>query len=138
MKSHGKVEVTGPPGKFVIKQEENKDSATATITSKTLDKDAVVGVSKLPAASAISAAGTVPKKRRVGKQVLKCPWEGCERIYHCNTPLTEHINGVHKKIKPHKCPVVQCDYRTAQYCSIKKHVMKHHRDVWFRLIDGDN
>ena len=76
------------------------------------------------------------KKEPGSERRFVCTWEGCDKTFKQSTHLMDHVNAVHKKIKPHKCPVVECDYRCTQRTAIKKHVLVHHKELWQTLVSG--
>ena len=55
-----------------------------------------------------------------------CSWPECGKRMAYKTSLEEHINAIHKNIKPFSCRVAGCQYRTAFHRNIPQH-MKTHR-----------
>ena len=59
---------------------------------------------------------------------VSCDWPECGKMYKFKWYLEEHINAIHKNIKPHICPEPGCEYRTAYKHYLKVHVETHQDD----------
>ena len=55
-----------------------------------------------------------------------CQWPDCDKRVKTKQSLENHINAVHKQLKPHLCPMTGCSYRTSFKRNINQH-MKTHR-----------
>ena len=55
-----------------------------------------------------------------------CSWPECGKRMAYKKSLEEHINAIHKNVKPYACRVAGCQYRTAFHRNIPQH-MKTHR-----------
>ena len=56
-----------------------------------------------------------------------CPWPGCDKRLMSKLTLEDHINAIHKKLKPFLCPVMDCSYRTAFKRCIRQHMRTHQK-----------
>ena len=52
----------------------------------------------------------------------------CEQKFAYPFGLKNHVNAVHKQIKPHECPHPGCDYRAARKSQIHKHATHVHSE----------
>lgn len=61
--------------------------------------------------------------RRVAK-MHKCPH--CEKSFPMPSKLKTHVDGVHLKLKTHKCSYDGCDFGTAVFGNLKMHIRQVH------------
>ena len=54
-----------------------------------------------------------------------CPWPDCDKRVMSKQSLQNHIDAIHKKLKPHLCPEMGCQYRTAFRRCIRQHMRTH-------------
>jgi len=99
------------------------------------DQESNVPVAQTEQVEAAKESGT--EERIQDDRKYACTWEGCAKRFKQLGHLKDHIKAVHEKVKPHKCPVVQCDYRCTQRSNIKKHVLTHHKELWVSLVKGE-
>ena len=65
------------------------------------------------------------------KNWFSCDWPECGKMYKVKIGLEEHMNAIHKNIKPYICPEPGCEYRTAYKGYLPEHV-KSHKDAQAR------
>ena len=63
------------------------------------------------------------------KKWLSCDWPECSKILKTKSSLEEHINAIHKNIKPYICPEPDCEYRTAYKTSLLEHAKTQHKNA---------
>ena len=56
-----------------------------------------------------------------------CDWPECNKRVKTKQSLKDHINAVHKQLKTHLCPVMDCSYRTANRRCIRQHLKTHEK-----------
>ena len=56
-----------------------------------------------------------------------CDWPECGKRFKDKQHLKDHINSVHKKVKPLSCPVSGCPFRTAYRRCISQHMVQHNK-----------
>ena len=56
---------------------------------------------------------------------LQCHWPGCDKVFVWKQMLREHMNAVHKNVKPLSCPRDGCEFRTAYRSHLVKHLSVH-------------
>ena len=56
-----------------------------------------------------------------------CPWPDCDKRVTTKPSLEDHINAIHKQLKPHLCPVMDCSYRTGFKRCIRQHMRTHRK-----------
>ena len=59
------------------------------------------------------------------KNWFSCDWPECDKIFKFKPSLEEHINAIHKNIKPNICPEPGCEYRTAYKGCLSEHAKTH-------------
>ena len=59
------------------------------------------------------------------KNWLSCDWPECDKMYQFKFHLEEHINAIHKNIKPHVCSEPGCQYKTAYNSCLNQHAKTH-------------
>lgn len=65
-----------------------------------------------------------PYKKRNGKRIYECTWEGCSKFYLHSYTLDGHMNK-HKGIKPYRCFVTDCGKTFFCRTSLIKHRKVH-------------
>ena len=55
-----------------------------------------------------------------------CEWPGCGQRLSRKRNLVDHMNAIHKKVKPYSCSVPGCQDRTAVHRNVALHMKNNH------------
>ncbi len=58
-----------------------------------------------------------------GGDERRFPCQQCDKAFMLQLHLKQHIDSVHLKLRPHKCP--HCDYSAAQSGTLNRHLQTH-------------
>lgn len=79
-----------------------------------------------------------PGRSSEGQAKFQCSWPGCVKKFLRAAHLENHVNGVHKKIKPYGCPAPGCDVSCSVLSNLRYHMKKKHPHFMLKVSATDN
>jgi KRAB domain-containing zinc finger protein len=68
------------------------------------------------------------KLRHLGEKKFKCEWNHCDKCFVTKNGRTNHINRVHKDIRPFNCVWPQCELKFKSKAELQRHMCSHTGD----------
>ena len=64
--------------------------------------------------------------KKTHREKFVCDWPGCDKQYNDKFHLKQHINSVHKNVKPYVCTESGCSFQTSYLNHYNDHLKSHY------------